>query len=294
MKEYSIKDLFKMAWEECNPREMIVLIEISGQLLVHAPESKEYGLLVINALKILRKKKAILTKILNIDSDQAVQIAVDCFNDINFFKRNEDGNFVDPWMFFPVGGFKVNNVSFQRPERSGQLPMYDRIFDQLVYADTAFSAFCVLLAEHKRLLKMELKDDAKLIEKEIEEIINSMIAVLYTPAEKFEAHRIEVLARLVPLELDMSQRMLILHTYANVRTFIVSRCKHLFPKPTENKDQQKEIEPVLTGPMWQNLRYDLAETEVFKGFNVARNANIYDAIDYLDKKAKENATPGTH
>lgn len=287
--EYSIKDLFKMSWHECTPKDMVVLVEISGQLLLHAPESKEYGLLAISALQVLRKNKALLSKILDVDSDQAVAIAVDIFNDINFFKRSADGNFLTPWLFFPIGNFKVNNFHFERPEMSGDLPMYDRIFDQLVYADTAYSAFSVLIAEHRGLTKFEMVTEAKEMEKEIDDLINSLIAVLYTPVDKFDPQRIEVNARLIPLELDASQRMLILHTYANVRSYIVSRCPHLFPKSQEKQETAKDVEPVLTGPMWLDLRYDLAETEVFKGLTVARNSNIYDAIDYLDKKAKENA-----
>lgn len=275
IKEVSITDLFKMRWEDLTLKEMIKIIELSDILYSLEKSSIEYGLTVINILRVLRKNKSLVSKAMVNES-----VALDCFNDITFFQRNPDGSFKTPWLFFPVGNFWSNGVEFQRPDLHGSLPMYNRSFDQLVWADTAFSSFCVL---NYQLLKEDLSESQKRqVQQDMNDAINNLVAVLYHPQKGFEVEKMEVHARLVNMK-SIAERSLILHTYANVRTFITERCQYLFPGVGDSHTQA----PVNTGPMWLNLRYDLAETNVFRGFDTARQASIYDALDYLDKKEYE-------
>jgi hypothetical protein len=278
MKSVKVTDIFKTRWEDLNAKEIMDVINISEKLhQIEDKSSQTYGVLVISMLHVLRKDKR---KVAMIDEAQAV----DCFNDIAFFRRNEHGEFVDPWLHFPIPGFHFESRVFRAPEKVGGLPMYNLVFDQLVYADAAFSNFCVMNHEYQKIYSKELK-------KEMDENVNGLIGVLYTPPEAFDPVNIDMHANIVPLKLNASERALILHTYANIRSFIMDRCPNLFPRQAEAEDPEvPAAAPVQTGPMWMNLRYDLAETEAFKGLTTARKALVYDALDYLDKKALESKT----
>jgi hypothetical protein len=275
MKQYKITDLFKTSWEELNAQEIIDVITLSEKLHQDAArESTTYGLLVIAMLKVLRRSNKLVSKI-------DVEQAVDCFNNITFFHRDKQGEFLTPWTHFPLGGFNFHLNTFRPPERNGMLPMYNRTFDQLVYADSAFGQFCVMHYEHQQT-------QSKALARDIEDTISGLIGILYTLPDDFDPVNLEVKARIVSLHFNTQQRALILHTYANIRKYIISRCPNLFPQPDEVDDNTPPPAPRETGPMWMNLRYDLAETEAFKGLQVARRAWMYDALDYLDKKALEN------
>lgn len=282
MKEYSIDQLFALRWEDLTAKQLIKIVSLSDQLMNAEADSIQYGLLSIETLRTLRTNKAAVA---NLNVEQAV----DCFNDITFFRRDEKGNFVTPWYFFPIKNFLVNGVEFEAPHMNGSLPMYNRSFNQLVYADSSFSAFCVLNHRYNQIKDFGDKKELKELERDMDQAINSLIAVLYIDHIDFDIERVEVNARLVPLKLTTAERAIILHTYGNVREFIVARCATLFSKPPE--DPAIAVQPIHTGPMWLNLRYDLAETEVFKGFDKASKALVYDALDYLEKRAAEKPKP---
>jgi len=269
MKTYQVHDLFYTAWDQLTQKQMLTMLELSETLRQHQPDSTEYGLVLINILRTLRKNNKLVAKL-------EVEQAVDIFNDINFFKRNPDGSFQTPWYFFPVEGFTIHDFYFARPELNGTLPMFNRSFQQLVYADSAFSAFCVLnkKGEHK----------------DAEEAVANLVAVLYTPRELFDVGDMNVRAKNVTLKLNQQKQALVLHTYANFRSFITDRYPHMFPKPIPTIDQPVNAEPVFTGTMWMNLRYDLAETIQFSGFKTASEAGICDALDFLEREAAKPKT----
>lgn len=277
MKKYTLNELFKTSWGELNAKEIMDVVAISEKLhQLKDQDSTAYGLQVISMLRVLRKNKAAVEKI---DVDQAV----DCFNAIKFFERKINGEFVSPWLHFPIGGFDFHHKKFCAPEMNGNLPMYNRTFDQLVYADSAFSTFCVMNYEFQQTQSKDLA-------REMDDVVNGLIGILYNKPDDFDPVNMEKNARVVALHYNTPEKALILHTYANIRAFIIKRCANLFPQQEEDPyaDPSNPPAPRQTGPMWMNLRYDLAETEAFKGLNTARNAWMYDALDYLDKKALEN------
>ncbi len=275
-REYPIQQLFKMGWEQLTPKEMITIIELSDRILDVEKDSVDYGFILIAMLRIIRKNKSAVSKI-----NEAQ--AVDCFNNVTFFQRNEDRSFKTPWLFFPIGNFTAGGETFERPQLLGTLPMYNRTFDHLVYCDQAFSAFCLF---NYQLNKEHIPARRDQLQSDMNDALDSLIAVLYHSQFNFDVKRIEVTSRLIRQKLTIAERSLILHTYANVRQFITEKYPYLFPAPLPS-NEQSESAPQLTGAMWLNLRFDLAETEVFKGFDTARNALIYDALNYLEKKAKE-------
>lgn len=289
-RQYQISQLFKTSWQELTLRQMLEVVALSGQLSLFEEGSKDYGLTVISILRALRKNKNLVSKI-------DVEQAVDCFNDINFFKRTPKGEFVTPWLYFPIKKFQKKfhgiGVTYYRPEMSGDLPMYNRSFDQLVFADTAFSTFCA--TNHLWNTSSEFMDDKakKIYQDEMNESICALIAVLYTDHKDFDAGRVaEEVVPIVKRKLKPEERVMLLHTFANIRTFLIARCPNLFPQQEKDDDDESDDEkptPVSTGQMWMNLRYDLAETSAFEGFDTARNAMIYDALDYLERRAIQAA-----
>jgi hypothetical protein len=273
MKAYSISDLFFTEWDHLTAKNHFALIELSDHLLQVEPGSEEHGLLIISILRSIRKNK-------NLVGQLNVEQAVDCFNDIAFFRRNDDGSFRHPWYSFPIGSFKISGEQFNAPLPNA-LPLFYNSFQQLVYADSSFSAFCLLNHKFRSAAPSEKKD----IEQQAESAICSLIAVLYTKPEDFNLKMMSHRAALIPRKLNVSQRSLILNTYANIRMFITDRCPNLFPKPLPSEEDKTFEPPSFTGPMWMDLRYDLATTDVFKGFETANEALIYHALDYLEKKA---------
>jgi len=272
---YSIAELFKTSWEELSPTEMYLLISASDQMNQSPSGGERYGAALIQVLRILRKNRRAVAKL-------SLEQAVDVFNDLAFFKRDSAGNFVAPWLYFPIKDFKVKGHVFRRPEMNGNLPMYDRMFDQLVYADSAFSQFCVLNYQYQQAPSQSLLREMGLS-------VDALIATLYQAPHQFDVIRLEETATLVGADMPIGHKAIILHSYANVRAFLMNRCYNLFPQPaTQQREETTPNPPQQTGELWMNLRYDLAETDVFRGFETARRALIYDALDYLDKRAKEN------
>lgn len=269
-KTYQLANLFHTSWEKLTPSQHWMAIEYTDQMLHTEKGSKRYGMLLIQLLRTLRKNKKLVS---NIEVDQAV----DCFNALDFLKRNDRGSFLIPWYHFP----KVTN-KLSTPSRSTP-PLYYHTFEQLCYADSHFSAFCLLNYQYNRASakrKEELLAD-------MNDALNYLIAVIYIKPEDFTTQEMDKVAAYVKQRCPEIMRTLVLHTYANVRQYITDRCPTLFPKPLVVDENQTEEQPQHTGPMWQNLRYDLAKTEVFKGFNVASHARIYDALDFLEKEAIE-------
>lgn len=280
MREYTVPDLFFTKWDQLNPGQMSLIIELTDQLRLLEKGSKNWGLVVISILRNLRKNKSLVSQL-------EVEQAVDCFNELEFILRNPDGSFRTPWYFFPVAGFKSNEFVFLQPVRT-DLPLFYHTFQQLVYADSAFSAFCLLNYQYNKTDHDDVLT-RKQQERDMDEALCSLIAVLYTSPDDFDIADMEVRARHIPLKMNIRQRSLLLLTYANVRQFITDRCPNLFPKPI--KKSEEEQPPVFSGPIWMNLRYDLAKTEVFKGFKTASDARIYDALDFLEKETIEFNQP---
>lgn len=264
MKSYNIQDIFKTSWlspegkQWFTPKEISMIIDFR-QNIEEARLKNEHanvGHWSIMMLRVLRRNKNAVAKI-------NVSQAVDCINDITFFN--------DPWFNFPVPGFTVNEKSFIPPDEY----MHDRIFDQLVYADAAFSKFCV--TEYNRSTNPALQP---------EKYVDELIAVIYCAPEKFDEKNLADDCHLVAGALKDFEKAVILHSYANIRAYIIDRCPNLFPKPPDT-DHDVDIKPIYTGDKWLSLRYDLSETPAFQGLEVARKAYIYTAMDYLEKKAKE-------
>lgn len=261
MKTYKISDLFYTSWAQLVPRQMAQIIDLRLQLNQAKNDERWQlvGHLTIALLRVLRKDKSLVAKI---NEEQAV----DCLNDIKFIHQ--------PWYHFPPG----ENFLFKEPDEY----MHNRTFNQFIFADAEFTKFCVL--DHKARTAGAGALQAIQYDTDIRLAINKLIGILYTPADKFDEKLIHDRACTVDQKLNQAEKAVVLHTYANIREYIVKqRCPNLFPSSEGSEDQT----PVYTGKMWLNLRYDLSETPSFPGLEVAKTAWLYDALDLLEKKAIE-------
>jgi len=265
VKSYSISDLFITAWQDQSKRPTLTTEEMATVIgLRHSlDQAREENNLVnigyysIMMLRTLRKDKSAVAKM---NEEQVV----DCINDISFFR--------EPWYFFPP----VAIGAFQAPDEY----MHDRNFEQFVYADSTFTKYLKLEEDLKRAHPSQEGCFISV------ETMNDFVAILYTRPEEFNVPEISTRARLGARMKDY-EKAVIFHTYANVREYILGRCPSLFPKP-EGKQEPAKKQVVYTGKMWRNLLFDFSETEAFKGYDRARTAYIYDAMDYLEKKMKDS------
>jgi hypothetical protein len=262
---YKISDLFITSWSDklgqptLTTEQMAALVDYRYRLddAITRQDAQAEGHWSIMILRLLRVNKSVVSRI-------TVEQVVDCINDITFIR--------DPWYFFPP----VDNSMWSAPDEY----MHDRTIEQLCYADSAFTKFQVL--EHELRNAHPPQDGGPLSEFEIEELIS----VLYTKAEDFDSRYIADRAKLVRT-LPFTVKAVVLHTYANIRDYIVDRYPNLFPK--SEADASSSRAPIYSGPKWRDLLFDFAETEAFKGFDRARSTMIYTALDYLEKKTIDAA-----
>jgi hypothetical protein len=264
--QHSIRDLFFFSWKELSVKEMANAI-IAKQYLdqVKDREDHTWGHYAILLLRSLRKNKALVSKI-------DVAQAVDCVNNI-LEQVSDPGNpqyyISEPWYFFPP----VTGEFFEAPAER----MMNRSFNQLVYADALFTKY--LVQEYADRRAHPSQDPSPMAEA----YLDDLIAVLYTPADRFDERNIEQDAKL--LRLTDPQKIVILNTYANVKAYLVRhRCPNLFDQNDDEKETPVITEPTYSGEMWQSLLFDLSETPAFPGLEKAKSANMYDALDYLEDR----------
>lgn len=185
---------------------------------------------------------------------------IDIANDLKFIN--------DPWYAFHVTHITTKAGRIHRPT----VKLLSLTFWQFIKADAEYSRFLVLNYR-------ESNEQYKALDR--------LIAILYQPEPgAFDDTTIDQYATTLPYGLSFDFKYLILHTYSNCRNYIMKeRCPSLFPVSMNKSDEPQE--PKYTGGDWQNILYELAETNAFRGIDAAKGARLYDALDYLEKKAKE-------
>lgn len=265
VKTYSITHLFHTSWEQLSPMKVAIIAGLQARMQELDKESIEYGRLLIEVLYTARKNKRLVAKI-NVDQ------AVDIYNDLQFLNH--------PWTYFPLKRLTTRHYLLSAPDER----MHDRSFDHFIYADNEFTTYLAL-------------EQMRPGDKPNKVYLSRLAATLYTRPDidiHFNPDTIEPRAALLEKSIQPWQQSLILHTYANIRKSITARCPVLFNAPPEGTEPPPEdnIKPIKpTGPMWLKLKYRLAETPAFQGYQVAARAPLYTALDYLEdlSKQKENA-----
>ena len=196
------------------------------------------------------------------------------FKDRKLYKKTTAAQRVDiftyelDWLRNPTHRFliptvKVKGTVFHAPEDG----LSNLTIDHLSEADT-------------RLSRYMISTQAK--------YLDSFLACLYSVEnEIFNQKVINEKALLLGTIPDF-QKISILSSYLGSRQVITRLCPDLFPEPERKKDDKKRkpIKPVDLGPMWNELIFELANTKGYPGVALARQANAYEALQYLNREIK--------
>lgn len=252
--DFYIGDLFLTSFKGMKPSEVAFVVALKNEI-ADLREQKKYaaaGALVLLMLRKICKEKSILQEL---TTDQKADI----YNDLFIHA---------PWYEFYLPHIRAKQLVFAAPDEK----LADVSFNNFKYIDAEFSKCAVLAYHHKDFMHE----------------IARLAATLYLPSNDsqridFGSQFIEDHSLLLKGKLTINEAVLILNTYGNIRSLIIDKHRHLFPKITS----EKKANPVFTGPMWKNMHYSLAETEAFRGYQVAGDANMWDALGYLDHKEAE-------
>lgn len=276
-----VTDLFKVSWKELTTDEMarVIITKQEVEMARRQGWDGAAGVYAIALLRSLRKDTALVDKL-------DVSQAVDCLNDIlqmKSYPENPKYYISEPWFFFPA----TTTEFFEAPSEM----MSNRCFAQLVYADSLFTKY--LVSDYYARQGHPPQD----LSPAVEAYLDDMIAVLYTPKESFDEQYIESNAKM--LKLTEAQRMVIFHTYANIRRYIVKdRCPNFFNtvEEDEDSDQVNHVSnaPVYSGKIWQDILFDVAASPQFQGLNKTKSAYMFDVLDFLEKTVKESKTKKTN
>lgn len=240
-KVYSVSDLFYTSWHQLSVKKHAEVYALLQMLEQAEKGSVRYGALLINILRLLRRKYWVGDRI---NEEQAVDI----FNDLTFLH--------EPWYYFPA----IDNKGLVKPDEK----MARHTLDHFIYADNEYSSF------------LAMRDD---------KYLRRLLVTLYMAT--FDKEAVEDLAHRVWLE--DHKLTLVFFTYAQIREFVMKRCKTLLPKGPKPKEDETP-EPIRpTGSMWLKIKHRLSETPAFQGFDTAGKAGMYDALDYLEGLAQQQA-----
>ena len=206
------------------------------------------GYLINRTLKSLTTNKKTLRKL------TAIQ-RVACFYDLPILN--------EPWLDFPIK--RIRKVKFIPPQEK----LLDFTFQRWKVTDAKFTKYLCLCHE-------------KAHEERIDTELQKFLACIYThPVDGWDENLLQPYGQELFRLMPRWEQELTLETFAHIRNHIISRFPDLFPKPQEEEDTDHT--PTYSGQLWQNMHYDIAETEAFTGVQDVANANMYVVLQYLQK-----------
>jgi hypothetical protein len=158
---------------------------------------------------------------------------------------------------FPV--VQIENQKFTLPDAK----FSEVTFGQLVELDSLFTRYLKSQREH---------------------LLDSFLQTLYTIHNSpLTINHSQLTILPYPYKLD-AFRM-----YCVLREKIFSSFSNLFPPPTvSKKDPAKPLDFRKiqdSTPMWHSVLFSLAESPAYQGMHIAKAANMWEALTYLDEKA---------
>jgi len=176
---------------------------------------------------------------------------------------------------FPV--VKIGNQTFNLPDSK----FSEVTFGQLVELDSLFTRY---------------------LRTQRESLLDSFLETLYTIQSPILNHKSEIPNLKSPIlnpkskipNLPYPYKLDAFRMYAVIREKIFTSFKHLFPhsiseaKATSKKDTKKPLDLrkiADSTPMWHSVLFSLAESPAYQGMHIAKAANMWEALTYLDEKA---------
>ncbi len=242
-------------WQALSAENAWKIVYLMGNISNHIKNqvynNTGYGYMVQVVLKVAARKKH--KKLL---ATRSAEELVDIFNDSEQFYHK-------PFFHFYLKKIKTGRYTLVAPEED--------------LANITFNHFCYIDAEFSNVMLLQHQE-----EKDLQPSINKFIATLYKPKNKpFDAQTLMYWAN--KIRLPSYHSALMLKAYGHIREKIIKRCPHLFPSSNGNGN-----DPQFTGKMWQDIKFQLGESSGYADIEKAANANLYEALDYLELKAKQN------
>ncbi len=250
--EYHIDEMFITSWSQLKADEASILLahKLKYDAAKKNGRHKESGQERYLIAKMLCKKPKLFK---HLSAEQLWSIV----EDLTFLN--------EPFYDFHVTWIKAKGKKLIAPDEK----LSSFTFWQLCKADAAYSKFLVQTYSGE---KGQFKT------------MDQFISILYQPErKKFSEDIIEITSENLPRGLTPDLKFLILHTYGHCRRYIMKRCPNLFRADSGSGPAT----PTYTGKMWQDLLFDLSETNAFRGLDKAKNAMVYDALDYLELRATQ-------
>lgn len=257
-KEYKVSDLFFDRYSDLSVRKLGELAPLRHVWLelsrtMETPQEQTRWGLLSIAILRILRKKPLL-----VDQITPAQ-AVDCINDLTFLK--------EPWFNFPP-----IHKYFTTPDEY----MHNRTFDHFIYADHEFSKITLMADPDTQSMAR-------------------LAACLYDLPKQahFDEDVISERAWLFDRECSNHQLAAVLYTYANVRAWVVDRCKNLFPTASGTSDKSAS-EP--TGGMWKDLKQRTAELRLTwkdpssQETNYVGHGRYLEVLDHLESISKRKNT----
>lgn len=272
-KTYLVTDLFHNNYEAMLPKQLAELavvrrtwVALHERVTSLKPDQEQveedksllqaYGLASIAVLRALRKKPLLVDKI-------NVGQAVDCLNEL---------------ATTPIAGNKLFlhsgwNFFLKNPGQPEEF-FHNRTFDHFVHADNNFS---LLKNNHTK------------------EQLAKVVACLYDKEQYlFNADTLSIRAQEIAENWSLWELDLVVETYANVREWIMARCKNLFNSPPPSPETEVKAGSQSTGPMWVELKQRTAELRITwkdprgKETNYVGHARYLEVLDHLESLSKRN------
>lgn len=246
--QYKVGDILYQKWELIPLKRLVVILQLLPFVdwEVHDDGMNTYCKNII--LKYLFKDLKLYKK------TTAAQ-RVDLFTQELDFLRNPTHRFLIPTI-------KVRGTIFHAPEDG----LANLSIERLSEADTRLSRY---------MISHQVK------------YLNSFLACLYTVGNELLTHKlIEDKAHLLATIADY-QKISVISSYLGSRQVITRLCPDLFPEPDRKQETKKRsIKPVDLGPMWDELIFELGNTKGYPGVAQARQANAYEALQYLNREIR--------
>ena len=118
-----------------------------------------------------------------------------------------------------------------------------------------------------------------------ESYMHTFLACLYQDDEPFsEENMLESAKKLAKVE--PWKKISIIRSYMGSRMRMNEKLKELFPPgSTSTKKTLPSVKD--SGPLWESLIHELANTPAYRGMETAKKANAWEALTYMDREIKK-------
>lgn len=254
VRKVKVSELFITSWEELSTRKFIALLPYLHAINKRmVPES-------VSLLSILEKKRRTLEKM------TSLQI-VDIFRDVVSFLRK-------PLLEFKLKSFRIGFTYYYAPS----IRMSTSSFAEFMMMDTNLSRY-MITSKDEYLLKIIsslYRPKSKKSKKERKDIRDDFKDYYYNQFEKFK-------------NLSEGKKMCILKTAIDIRVKLMDDFPNLFPRTEEQEEQEFTPSNIKdSGPMWSNIRFDVAGTPQIPGIENVDTTNMYTILSLLEKMQIDN------